>query len=126
MVCRRFAALWRTTSGPCSAGESFQALGKEIEQTLTGGPADQARTEAQALEQSLEDDPTAKRLADRIAAVTTADARYLDAAKTLVASGVIAFETYEGDVLGQGAEELLDALRALPPLTRDHFVTVAA
>ena len=126
MVCRRFAALWRTTSGPCSAGESFQALGKEIEQTLTGGPADEARTEAQALEQRLEDDPTAARLAERIAAVTTADARYLDAAKTLVASGVIAFETYEGDVLAQGAEELLDALRSFPPLTRDHFVTVAA
>ena len=125
MVCRRFAALWRTTSGPCCPGESFRALDEVIEQTLAGGVADEARAEARALERMLEEDPAAGRLADRIAAVTAADAHYLDAAKTLVASGVKAFEAYEGDVLDQGAELLLAPLRAFPSLTRDHFAAVA-
>jgi sulfite reductase (NADPH) flavoprotein alpha-component len=125
MVCRRFAALWRTTSGPCSARESSWALVEKLEQVLASRAAVAALADAQALERALESDGAAAGLRERLAIVTAADAGYLGAATMLVASGVKAFETYERDVLVHGAEDLLAAVRAFPVLTRDHFEAVA-
>jgi hypothetical protein len=62
--------------------------------------------------------------ADSIAILTAADARFLDAATGLVASGIKVFETYERDVLARGAEGLLDGLRAFPKVMRDHLEAI--
>jgi hypothetical protein len=56
----------------------------------------------------------------RLADVRAADAE-VRAAKTLVASGVRAFELHEGAVLTKRYDALIDALRGLVPLTLDHL-----
>jgi len=53
------------------------------------------------------------------------DAKWLEAAKTLVANGVRHFEVHEDDVLDNSAQELLDVLREVPRITREHLVAVA-
>ena len=114
IVCRRFGELWQATSGG-------RALVEELEETLAGPEARAARQCVDAVERRLElDGATAELdawLTERQAAVAT----YLRAAKTLVASGVRSFELHEDAVLAEGYDGLIDALRGLLPLTRDHL-----
>lgn len=122
-VCSRFAALWRTTSGPCAPEASFRALDEQIDELLGGAEAGAARAAAQELESALGRDGASAELAERTSWLQHADARYLDAAKSLVASGVRVFEEHEADVVAHGGA-LLEVLDALPGLTRTHFKTV--
>jgi NAD(P)H-flavin reductase len=124
-VCSRFAALWRTTSGPCSAEASVRALDEQIEGVLAGTAAKAARAAADELEHALARDGASAELLERVGRLQSGDARYLGAAKMLVASGVRVFEEHEAGTLDHGAHELLDVLLALPGLTQAHFEAVA-
>ena len=120
-VCGRFAGLWRTTSGPCMPEASFRALDDQLEGILAGAAANAARARADELEQALAREGDSAELTERISRLQNADARYLEAAKTLVASGVRVFEEYEADAIEHGAGALSDLLLAFPELTRAHF-----
>jgi sulfite reductase (NADPH) flavoprotein alpha-component len=123
-VCSRFAELWRTTTGPCAPETSLAALTEEIDGVLAGAAADAARAAADELERVLARDGASEELHERISRLQSADARFLEAAKTLLASGVQVFEEHEVDVIERGARELLDVLLALPGLTQAHFEAV--
>jgi sulfite reductase alpha subunit-like flavoprotein len=124
-VCSRVAALWRSTSGACRPDASFRALDEQIEGVITGAAADAARAAAERLEGALAREGASAKLIERIAWLQSADAGYLGAAKTLVASGVRVFEKHEADVIRHGAGALLDSLLALPGLTQGHLEAVA-
>lgn len=123
-VCSRFAALWRTTSGPCAPGASFRALDEQVDGILAGPAAKAARTAAEELERALTREGASAELVERTEWLQNADAGYLDAAKTLVASGVRIFEEHEADVVERGGSELIDALIALPGLTQAHLEAI--
>jgi hypothetical protein len=123
-VCTRFAGLWRMTSGPCAPNVSFRALDEQIEGILSGAAANAARAAADELEQALAREGASTELIERITWLQNADASYLDAAKSLVASGVRVFEEHEADVVEHGAGALVDVLLALPRLTQAHFEAV--
>jgi hypothetical protein len=79
----------------------------------------------EALERELTHEGPSEELHARVRGLLAADAKWLEAAKLLVASGVRQFEVHEADVLDKGAEELLGALRGLPRITREHLGSVA-
>ena len=94
--------------------------------TLDGPEARAARRQAGEIERRLELDGATAELDAWLTERQTAVAAYLRAAKTLVASGVRAFELHEGAVLTKGYEALIDALSGLVPLTLDHLEAAAA
>jgi hypothetical protein len=114
IVCRRFGELWQTTSGDC-------ALVDELEDVLAGPEAGAARRRADEVERRLEQDGATAELDAWLTERQVAAAAYLRRAKTLVASGVRTFELHEGAALTKGHDALLDTLRGLAPLTRDHL-----
>ena len=125
-VCHRLGTLWQTTSGPCSPHESARALTDEVEAILNSPAAHAALARVTELERSLEVPNLVAGLYEPVAALQAADAGYLADVKSLVASGVRAFETHEARVLESGGADLLGALRNLPQLTREYLESVAA
>ena len=125
-VCRHFGRLWEAMHAPCGGREGAQALDAELALILESRSADVARVRCADLERMLEHEGAAAELDHWLSGLQAADADYLGRAKTLIASGVSAFEVHEARVLTDAGEVLLDALRELRALTAGYLDAVAA
>jgi sulfite reductase alpha subunit-like flavoprotein len=124
VICGRFGRLWRITSGSFAPDESFQALDVRLDEILQGPAAVAARADCAELERMLAEEGATAALEQRLLAHRAANTAYLRTTKSLLASGVTAFETHGPDVLLAGRADLRDALTALPALTRERFEAV--
>ena len=121
VICGRFGRLWRISSGPFAPDESFQALDVQLDEILQGPAAVAARADCAELERMLAQEGATAALEQRILAHRVANAAYLRTTKSLLASGVTAFETHGPDVLLDGRADLRNALIALPDRTRERL-----
>lgn len=121
IISRHVGHLWQSTSGPCSAQENHQALDNELAALLQSPEATAAMAHIEALEHELTHVGPSEDLYARAVALLEADAKWLEAAKLLLARGVHQFEVHEADVVEEGGHELLEALRGVVGITRDHL-----
>jgi cytochrome b involved in lipid metabolism len=114
IVCRRVGGLWQATSKP-------GASDPELDDLPAGPDAVAARESCDELERRLESEGATADLDALLTERQAAERAYLREVKSLVASGLRAFELHEADALTHGREVMLAALRGIAPLTRGHL-----